>query len=627
MTRTRYYIFLIFLLLFQVPKAFAQADKDSLRIYYQHYDSVFDYIIQHRFNSFKNAYEELSHFDSFYTQRRDSSLYLKSLYAKTVYFELVASYATAREYAMKYMADAPKYRDLSREYIAQRLIARIEKKEGNLTDAQHTISKALQSSREHNDSFFTWYLTLEQAEIYREAKKYDEAIGILNTYLKPVSTSKDKRIREHKLLPRYYLSLSLAHAGRGELPRAVLYAFEAYKLDAGNVKDGVSALICATLSELYTQQGKFYLGQSYLRESLHIADSTFLPEYYRVPYETASRIYAARTDFENAVFYLNKGFHIYDSVNVQLQSLLLKDMDAKLTINRKNEELRTQIGINKAQQKFRNFSIAFIIILSLTIFVLLLIYNRNRLLKLSLERNNNLITAQKNDLEELNKLKDRLFSIVAHDLRGPVSSLRSLLELLSQDMISQEEFKELSVKLYSRTEMTYSMLENLLNWSRIQMKSFDLNLVNAPLNDIIEECCRMLGDDAQRKNITLERTLEKDVRIDTEPEMLKAIIRNLLNNAIKFTDDGKKVSIRTFKTASEITLEIADQGVGIAEKNIGKLFKIDQSFTTLGTKNEKGSGLGLLISYEFIKKLNGDITVSSEVGKGTVFTITFPVIS
>src|SRR5690606_34567755 len=135
--------------------------------------------------------------------------------------------------------------------------------------------------------------------------------------------------------------------------------------------------------------------------------------------------------------------------------------------------------------------------------VLFLSYNRNRLLKLKLERNNQLITVQKNDLEELNKVKDRLFSIVAHDLRGPVSSLRSILELISQELIDEKEFKELSYKLYERTDITYNLLENLLNWSKIQMKSFNIQTIRTSIADVVDECIKQMEDEAKRKKIKL----------------------------------------------------------------------------------------------------------------------------
>src|SRR5690606_11269920 len=118
-----------------------------------------------------------------------------------------------------------------------------------------------------------------------------------------------------------------------------------------------------------------------------------------------------------------------------------------------------------------------------------------------------------------------------------------------------------------------------------------------------------------RKKITLVKNIDEGLTIETEPEMLKAVIRNLLNNAVKFTPENKAVTITVERSDKEISICVEDQGVGISKENINRLFKLDQTFTTLGTKNEKGSGLGLLITNDFIKRMDGTLEVKSEIGK------------
>lgn len=229
---------------------------------------------------------------------------------------------------------------------------------------------------------------------------------------------------------------------------------------------------------------------------------------------------------------------------------------------------------------------------------------------------------KKND--ELSNLKDRLFSVIAHDLRGPISSLRSILEMISHGHISDQEFKDLSAQLYKRVDLTYKLLDNLLNWSKLQMKSFTVAFKKTSLDRIVQECVDLIKEDAQKKNITIETLFDEDYLLSTEPEMLKAVIRNLLTNAVKFTPEHRKISIIIKGENDTLKIQVKDEGTGISEENMKKLFRIDQAFTTPGTNKEKGSGMGLIISNDFVKKMGGELLVESIPDQGSTFTVILP---
>lgn len=230
-------------------------------------------------------------------------------------------------------------------------------------------------------------------------------------------------------------------------------------------------------------------------------------------------------------------------------------------------------------------------------------------------------------LKKLNAQKDRFFSIIAHDLRGPLGSFMQLTEYMKEnyDELSNSEFKEYFNHLYTSAKGTFKLLENLLVWTRSQLgainlepKKFDIQI---PINDIIS----IYTEGARAKEITLNSNIKEGTFIYADENTFATIIRNLVSNAIKFTPKNGSITIDAKATDDYMTeISVSDTGLGIPEEQIGKLFKIEQNFSTYGTNNEKGTGLGLILCKELVKKNNGEINVLSKKGKGTTFHIQLP---
>lgn len=230
------------------------------------------------------------------------------------------------------------------------------------------------------------------------------------------------------------------------------------------------------------------------------------------------------------------------------------------------------------------------------------------------------------ELSELNATKDKFFSIIAHDLKNPLGGIKGLLDVLTEmyDKLSEEERIECIQELSTTAKATNELLENLLTWSRSQRNMYDFVPHELDLHYTVRNCFGLLEMNAKRKNIELHNEVPQGTHIYADDNMITTVMRNLISNAIKFTPEGGSVwcSVQ-FKTDSAIVC-VKDNGVGIPANNIEKIFRIDESMTTVGTSKERGTGLGLIICKEFITKNQGTIWCESEPGKGSEFKFSLP---
>ncbi len=224
-------------------------------------------------------------------------------------------------------------------------------------------------------------------------------------------------------------------------------------------------------------------------------------------------------------------------------------------------------------------------------------------------------------LSELNASKDRFIGILGHDLKNPFNNLLGLSEVLRDDIddLNTEQIKDISLTINATARATYNLLEEILLWARTQQGNIPFNPQSLRFRDICDQIFETLNIMALKKGVTINYMAPDDLVVYADPDMLKTIMRNLITNAIKFTDDKGLVNINAEVEAGITTISVSDTGTGIEPQNLPKLFDITEILSTKGTKGEKGSGLGLLLCKDFIEKHGGRIWVESEVGKGSEF--------
>lgn len=231
-----------------------------------------------------------------------------------------------------------------------------------------------------------------------------------------------------------------------------------------------------------------------------------------------------------------------------------------------------------------------------------------------------------NNLAESNAIKDKMFSVIGHDLRSPVGSIKMMLELILGDFDNYEpkKIKETLNSLSKTTEEVFNLLENLLWWARSQNGTLAIFPENIELTSLISGLYYLNKGSFSLKNIQFSNSVEKECLVHADMNMLKTVLRNLISNAIKFTPEGGTVSVSATEEGEFVEIRVSDTGVGISDDNLSKLFDEKQQMSSLGTNNEAGSGLGLILCKNFVQSNNGKIRVESTLGKGSTFTVEIP---
>jgi len=243
-----------------------------------------------------------------------------------------------------------------------------------------------------------------------------------------------------------------------------------------------------------------------------------------------------------------------------------------------------------------------------------------------LKRKEEAIKTYSQELEKLNENKDKFFSIIAHDLMSPVNSLLGSSYLLEQyvENLNYDEIKKLSNGINSSGNNLKSLLSNLLKWANTQSGHLIFNPEKINLKAVIRGEMEVLNDLLAKKNLELKTDLPENCEFEGDKNMIQTIIRNLISNAIKFSFNGSSIEVTARREPDKLMVSIRDTGIGMNDILQGKLFRIDNKQTSVGTAGEKGSGLGLHLCKEFVEKHGGKIYVSSAVNKGTTFTILLP---
>lgn len=236
------------------------------------------------------------------------------------------------------------------------------------------------------------------------------------------------------------------------------------------------------------------------------------------------------------------------------------------------------------------------------------------------------IEAQNQQLKELNATKDKLLSIIAHDLKSPISSLIAITDILDADYnaFSDDTKKNMFSQLNKSAKTTFALLDNLLNWALSQQGRIVINKVETNLNEFIQETISPYLTNSEKKKINIQIDIPKDQNLFVDKHTMGVVIANITNNAIKFTPEGGSVHILSTRKPDQTEIRIEDNGVGMNQTQISNLFKIEKSSSKMGTNNEKGSGLGLILCKEFVEQNGGNIRIESDMGKGSTFKITIP---
>jgi len=225
------------------------------------------------------------------------------------------------------------------------------------------------------------------------------------------------------------------------------------------------------------------------------------------------------------------------------------------------------------------------------------------------------------ELSQANKIKDKLLSIISHDIKGPFNSLRGILNLFNQGFIEGEELGPIMKKIESQMGITNLLIENVLLWVRSQMAGVTISVEPVLLSNLVKEHLSLYETTAAGKKLQLVNEIDNELYVNADKHVLSLALRNLISNAIKYSFENGKIRISAHKIDGHVSLSISDNGTGMSESTLTRLLQQEALTSELGTGNEKGTGLGLMVSREYLLKMGSDLTVESILGKGSTFRI------
>lgn len=528
-----------------------------------------------------------------------------------------------------------------------------------------TFEDGLKLSKDLKDTVQIIHFQERLGSIYLLKKEQSKAFALFENSLHLAEASKSQHLRIFLLV-----TIATSHNFVGNTSEAEKLLLLAMNEAEKNQEVNLFVEASLYITELYNSQKKYEKSLFYFQKGFEVSKKQnvtfFLPDlYYQASvtyivlgqyqkakemieemekldnpnmlqiYETKIRLDSTLQNFSQALYWSRKLEKLKESIHKQESMDSFNENIEKVYVEELEKEKQKRLLKEKEDKENQQRNMFFGIILGLIIVILFTIVFYEKRKHTKWKKISYQLQLQQLDLERLSeevqdnyeKLKDRsnfdkrLLAIVSHDLRGPVGSVAMMMDLLAEEYKTDKILNDHLLVSKNTLNSSLELLENLIFWARINQFDFEVEFEKIKLRSFIDKAIDLLLLQAKQKNLEIENLIDKNMECHTEPNSLKLVIRNLVANAIKFTEKGK-IMLSATKNTEECIISVSDTGKGISEENMKKVFKT--SFATIGTCNEKGTGLGLLLCKEFIEKAGGKISVESKQGEGTTFTIRLP---
>jgi signal transduction histidine kinase len=391
--------------------------------------------------------------------------------------------------------------------------------------------------------------------------------------------------------------------------------------------------------ETYSHLGKlFWLTLDYKKSRSYLDSAVAIIENRKIRfndffnpmdyiYETYALLEASEGNYKKAFDYYAKHHKVAEQKQLTINGRSLKQLQSTYAFKQKQKEVELLRKVNEANVSVIEHQQY--IAMALGVIAVLLavwgfsVYKQGRQRK----KLNNRLSTTNEELERLNAVKDRLFSVISHDLRSPIATLKSLMIFLQDGDLNNEDLRPLYSGIRNQLEVSDNILESLLQWGKAELSQGKMEIEKVVLANVVNNVALQLKSAMTDKNIQFLNNLNFDLTAMADRAQLEIILRNLIANAVKFTEHGGVIKIAGKANVDSIEIYVEDNGLGMHEEEVKNLFEPGRHFSKVGTNQEKGNGLGLLITKEMVRKNGGNIWVSSRKHEGTVFVFTLPLAS
>jgi len=530
----------------------------------------------------------------FYEAQNDKTSMVNVLSGLSAIYAKQNNFSKALEYNLKATSIYESFSDKFKTLMSYDQVGNLYVKQGNYVKAKEYYTRSLKLYKELNNKAGVASTLLQLGNISYESTNYEDAVA------------------------QYQRSLIISNQ-LNMLP-----------LQAANHNG---------LAQAYEQQKLYDKAIFSAKQAEQIAKSSNLRIELELAYETLSRLYKVTSKLDKATTFENLSKEIKDSLYNDSALARLADLQLRyegeknqkqIELQQKEQEILASELLRERQTKNYIAILLLLVLVGLSVFVYLYTQNKKiakslEMQKWELEQTAVAITKQKEELGQLNMVKDRFFSIISHDLRNNLTTMKLYFDLVgNKDYTPDEDTNELSSQISSSVENTIDLLENLLVWAQAQVNGIIAKPQHLNVHQMVESNFGLLGGSSHQKGIHLLNQVPQNHIAFADEDMINLVLRNLISNAIKFTNSGGNITVSSTQLDKQVQIFVTDTGVGISGSAIEQLFTKNINPTTLGTANEKGTGLGLLLCKEFIEQNQGTIAVSSVEGNGSIFQITLP---
>lgn len=455
--------------------------------------------------------------------------------------------------------------------------------------------------------------------------KYQRVIQLMKEAIPIAELDKDLGLKSEMLIAMgvsFEKSNQLADAQR------------AYELALATAIEGPDLNILAstygTVGKFFHRQQSNQKGVNYLHRALAMSTQSGLLEVEREAAESLSNYYERQKQMDSAFYYYKRFSNVENQIfNKEKENeFTRKKLKLDFSIKEKEyaveqEKINQQLAEKKLEISFKNKLEWLMGILTMVVITAAWFFYKS---KKKTQELNATIEAQRQSLSELVQVKDKIFSILTHDMRSPVNSLISFVYLLENDEINKDQLAQYAKELGNTLRATSALMENLLNWAGTQLQGFDTNIEKINLNAIVLEVLNSFSATLKQKNIQIENSINENDLVLADKNLLALVIRNLISNALKFSYVGKAIWLSMKQNESELTICIADEGMGMSAE---AMEQINQYFTntmtsTYGTNKEKGTGLGLMLCKSFLSMMSGKLSAKNNQPQGSILMIHLP---